>query len=297
MLDPVATLIARLLAQRWLPREDELARRALLDEPFRSDLDARLAACGMVLREHPYAANIGLALARAQEKQVFAHDQGWLSNQLQLDRNAIALLVVLWSLIVLPKRQRQVERQDSDGAAAQQGQMFADEKPIPVHSGVAPVVSERTLLADFGERLGGKMGLNMNLGVLARHGFIQRRTGEISEGPLLDLAFDYERTSRRVLDGALSDLLSPAARAERAIRAAETGIEPAQTAGSEINAVAVAEPDADKAATDQSDANQSDAPGSDAHGFDTYGIDTYQPDVAGAEDDGFETSAPDQETH
>jgi hypothetical protein len=221
MQDPVATLIARLLAQRWLPREDELARRALLDEPFREDLDKRLAACGLSLREHPYAAHIGLALLRAQEKQVFAHDQGWLSNQLQLDRNAVALLIVLWALIILPKRQRQIERQDSDSAAAQQGQMFAEEKPIPVHAGVAPVVSERTLVADFGDKLGGKMGLNVNLGVLARHGFILRRAGEISEGPLLDLAFDYERTSRRILDGALADLLSPAARAERAIRAAE----------------------------------------------------------------------------
>jgi hypothetical protein len=226
MQDTVATLIARLLAQRWLPREDEMARRALLDEPFREDLDKRLAAVGLVLREHPYAAQIGLALARPQEKAVFAADQGWMSNQLQLDRNAVALLVVLWALIILPKRQRQIERQDADGAHAQQGQMFAEDKPIPVHADVSPVLSERALMADFAERLGGKMGMNVNLGVLARHGFIQRRGGEISEGPLLDLAFDYERTSRRILDGALSDLLSPAARAERAIRLAEAPASP-----------------------------------------------------------------------
>ena len=31
MNDPVAALIARLLAERWLPREDELARQALTD--------------------------------------------------------------------------------------------------------------------------------------------------------------------------------------------------------------------------------------------------------------------------
>jgi len=217
MQDPVATQIARLLAQRWIPREDELARRALLDEPFREDLDKRLLAAGLVLREHPYAAHLGLALARPQEKAVFAADQGWLSNQMQLDRNAMALLVVLWALIILPKRQRQIERQDADSAAAQQSQMFTEDKPIPVHAGLAPIVSERTLLADFADKLGGKMAINVNLGVLARHGFIARRSGEVSEGPLLDLAFDYERTSRRILDGALSDLLSPAARAERAI--------------------------------------------------------------------------------
>ena len=37
------TLTARLLAQRWLPRNDKLVRRALVDETFRLELDRRLA--------------------------------------------------------------------------------------------------------------------------------------------------------------------------------------------------------------------------------------------------------------
>lgn len=205
--DPIAELIARLLAQRVLPRDDELARRALLDEPFREELDRRLAAAGMQLREHPYAAHLTLGVAKPQERAVYAQDNGWLSNTLQLDRDAIALLVVLWAQIILPKRQRQRERQDADSSAARQNQMFADNAPIPLQQGVSPTVAERTLLADFGDRLGGRMRINVNLGVLARHGFIQRRGGDISEGPLLDLVFDYERTSRRILDGALADLL------------------------------------------------------------------------------------------
>ena len=222
MEDPIAELIARLLAQRWLPREDPLARRALLDEGFREELDRRLAQSGLALREHPYAAHVALALTRPAERAVFAQDQGWLSNNLQIDRDGIALLVVLWALIVLPKRQRQLERQDADSAAALQGQMFADAKPIPVHAGVAPVVSERTLLADFGDRLGGKMRLNVNLGVLARYGFIQRRGGEILEGPLLDLAFDYERTARRIMDGALAELLALGAREKPSVDVSDT---------------------------------------------------------------------------
>ena len=205
--DPIADLVARLLAQRVIPRDDELARRALLDEPFREELDRRLANVGLTLREHPYAAHLTLAVARPQERAVFAQDNAWLSNSLQLDRDAIALLVVLWAQIVLPKRQRQRERLDAESAAAQQEQMFADSQPIPLQHDVAPVIAERTLLADFGDRLGGRTRINFNLGVLARHGFIQRRGGEISEGPLLDLVFDYERTSRRILDGALAELL------------------------------------------------------------------------------------------
>ena len=216
MHDETASLVTRLLAQRWLPRDDVQARKALLDEAFREDLDRRLEAVGLELREHPYAAYIGLAVARKSERAVFGGSDSWISNTMQLDRDGVALLVVIWALIVLPKRQRQVERQEIE-AAASQSQMFAEQKPIPRDPTVSPVIAERTLLADFGEKLGGKMRINILLGTLSRLGFIIRKRGDgpdgrlIAEGPLLDLAFDYERTARRILDGALGDLLADAA--------------------------------------------------------------------------------------
>ncbi|MHA6206107.1 hypothetical protein ACXU4B_16900 [Dyella soli] len=207
MHDETAALVARLLSQRWLPRDDTQARKALLDEGFREELDRRLDAVGLELREHPYSAYIGVAVARANEKHVFGGSDSWISNTLQLDRDAVALLVVLWALIVLPKRQRQVERQQAE-ADASQSLMFAEAKPISRDPSLSPVLAERTLLADFGDRLGGKTRVNFNLGVLSRHGFIVRRKGDLAEGPLLDLVFDYERTARRILDGALGDLLA-----------------------------------------------------------------------------------------
>ena len=207
MHDDIAALIARLLSQRWLPRDDAQARKALLDEAFREELDRRLAAVGLELREHPYSAYIGVAITRSAERSVFGGSDSWISNTLQLDRDAVALLVVLWALIVLPKRQRQLERQKAE-ADASQTQMFAEAKPISRDPALSPVVAERTLLADFGDKLGGKTRVNFNLGVLSRHGFIVRRKGELAEGPLLDLVFDYERTARRILDGALGDLLA-----------------------------------------------------------------------------------------
>ncbi|MHC1478833.1 hypothetical protein ACYJW8_01155 [Frateuria aurantia] len=206
MHDEIAALIARLLAQRWLPREDPLARKALLDETFREELDRRLRDSGLYLHEHPYAGHISLGVARAAEQAVFGGHDSWQSNSLQLDRDAIALLVVIWALIILPKRQRQLDRLQAD-ADASQTQMFAEGKPISREPAMSPVLSERTLLADFGDRLGGKTRININLGQLARHGFIVRRKEGVAEGPLLDLAFDYERTARRILDGALGDLL------------------------------------------------------------------------------------------
>ncbi|RPE77311.1 hypothetical protein [Vulcaniibacterium tengchongense] len=209
MTDPIATLIARLLAERWLPREDAAVRQVLVDAELRDDLDRRLAAAGLRLLEHPYAAHVAVGVARAQEHDVFGSARAWAASNLQLDRDALALLVVLWALLVLPKRQRQIARQEAERAQDQE-QMFAELKPVPVGAEVVEPVNERTLLADYGDKLGGKFRINLNLGLLQRHGFIVRRKERIHEGPLLDLAFDYERIASRVMDGALSFVVAQA---------------------------------------------------------------------------------------
>lgn len=209
MNDPIASLIARLIAERWLPRDDAAVRELLTDAEQRNDLDRRLAAAGLRLLEHPYAANIAVGIARPQESAVFGSAKAWSSTNLQLDRDAVALLVVLWALLVLPKRQRQIARQQADRDQDQE-QMFAELKPIPVGAEVVEPINERTLLADFGEKLGGKTRIQFNLGSLARQGFIVRRKERIHEGPLLDLALDYERIAGRVMDGALSFVVAEA---------------------------------------------------------------------------------------
>ncbi|WP_223620352.1 hypothetical protein [Lysobacter sp. ESA13C] len=209
MNDPIASLIARLIAERWLPRDDAAVRELLTDAEQRNDLDRRLAAAGMRLLEHPYAANIAVGIARPQESAVFGSAKAWSSTNLQLDRDAVALLVVLWALLVLPKRQRQIARQQADRDQDQE-QMFAELKPIPVGAEVVEPINERTLLADFGEKLGGKTRIQFNLGSLARQGFIVRRKERIHEGPLLDLALDYERIAGRIMNGALSFVVAEA---------------------------------------------------------------------------------------
>jgi hypothetical protein len=213
MDDNAANLIARLLAHRWLPRTDPDARLALVDETFRRDLDQRLAACGLELLENPYADHIALAIRRPQQVAVFGSEDAWLSSNLGLPRDAIALLVILWILIVLPKRQRQVERETN---ARAQADLFALDSPIPSAATAAPVIPDRTLIADFGDKLGGKTRIGINLGLLARHGFIHRRSGEIAEGPLLDLVFDYPTLAGRIMDGCLKDLLRERGEAKQA---------------------------------------------------------------------------------
>ncbi len=209
MNDPIASLIARLLAERWLPREDRAVRQVLVDAELRDDLDCRLAAAGLRLLEHPYAAHVAVGIACAQESDVFGHGDAWAASNLSLGRDTVALLVVLWALLVLPKRQRQVARQEGERQHEQE-QMFAELKPVPVGAEVIEPINERTLLADFADKLGGKGRLQMNLGTLQRHGFIVRRRERIHEGPLLDLAFDYERIASRVMDGALAFVIEQA---------------------------------------------------------------------------------------
>ena len=207
-LDDSAQLAAQLLARRWLPRSHPLVRRALIDTELWNQLGARLAGVGLQLVDNVHADHIAVALLRPAESAVFGETGLAANNNLDRPRDGVALLVILWSLIVLPKRQRQVAR--SDAIHAGQGEMFATDKPMPQAASVAPLISYRSLLADFGDQLGKKLRLDTNLKLLERHGFITRRGEDIAEGPLLDLLIDYDLLAPRILDGALGDVLARA---------------------------------------------------------------------------------------
>jgi hypothetical protein len=207
-MDEAALLAAQLLARRWLPRNHPLVRKALIDRELWEALGQRLAAVGMKVVDNVHADHIATALLRPAERAVFGEQGLAANNNLDLPRDGVALLVVLWSLIVLPKRQRQVAR--SDALHAGQGEMFASDKPLPPAASVSPLVSYRSLLADFGDQLGKKLRMDTNLRLLERHGFITRKGEDIAEGPLLDLLIDYDQLAARVLDGSLADVLARA---------------------------------------------------------------------------------------
>ena len=203
------TLTTRLLAQRWLPRNDKLVRRALVDETVRHDLDRRLADVGLRLLDNPYAAHVGVALQPELAEPVFGAGREYAASNMGLTRDEIALLVIIWSLIVLPKRERQVTRRErvDDG----QTDMFGGDKPVAHGDAVSGTLTEASLIADFGPRLGGRTKVrNFMLGKLARLGLIERRNGLISEGPLLDLALDYRVMADRIIHGTLGEVLAAA---------------------------------------------------------------------------------------
>jgi len=203
MNDDSQILIARLLTHQTLRREDKLVRRALSDEQFRSDIDTRLRAVGMKFVDNVYADHVTLSLLRDVEPKIFGSREVWQNNNFGLARDGVALLVVLWSLIILPKRERQEAHQL---AQDDQNDMFGKEKPLPRAEDVSLGISYRALLADFGDKLGKKTRMDMNLGQLAKLGFVERKGDMIAEGPLLDLMTDTDVLKERIINGALADV-------------------------------------------------------------------------------------------
>ena len=193
---------ARLIASRYLTREDSTVRRLLVDLGFRQEVEANLAACGFRLLDHPFAAHVAVALMRETERAVFDDGEQWQASNVGLPKDAIALLVVLWALIILPKRERQLGREVEDG----QAELFGNTVKA-VGDDVSRGIPENVLLEDFGKLLGGKSKLVMNLGALKKLSLVEQRNKVIYEGPLLDLVFDYAEMAPRIINGALGDLI------------------------------------------------------------------------------------------
>jgi hypothetical protein len=207
MNDDSQILIARLLTHQTLRRDDKLVKRVLSDEQFRAEVDARLLATGMKLLDNVYADHVTLALNRAIEPKIFGARDIWQNNNFGLARDGVALLVVLWALIILPKRERQETHQQAED---DQNDMFGKEKPVPRAEDTSIGIPYKALLADFGDKLGKKTRLDMNLGILSRLGFIERRGDILFEGPLLDLLMDTDQLKERIINGALADVFKRA---------------------------------------------------------------------------------------
>ncbi|MFL6709246.1 MAG: hypothetical protein ACJ8HI_13670 [Massilia sp.] len=203
MNDDSQILIARLLTHQTLRRDDKMVKRVLSDEQFRAEVDKRLLESGLKLLDNVYADHVTLALHRAVEPKIFGAKDIWQNNNFGLTRDGVALLVVLWAQIILPKRERQETHQSADD---EQNDLFDKDRPIARAEDTSIGISYTALLADFGEKLGKKTRMDMNLGTLSKLGFIERRGDLIVEGPLLDLMMDTDVLKERIINGALADV-------------------------------------------------------------------------------------------
>jgi hypothetical protein len=199
--DAVRVLVCRLLAHQTLPRTDELVRRLFVDASYREGVEGALRQVGLELAENVYAAYIAVRVSRELETPVFEDGKGsYWSNNVGLSAGGMALLTILWSLLILPKRQRQQEWQ---GEAVDHGQ-----QPEVRAADVDIAVERKTLEADFGHLFGSQIRFHGYLSELKRRGFILERRGKIMEGPLLDVLIDYSTLAPRIIEGALSRLLA-----------------------------------------------------------------------------------------
>jgi hypothetical protein len=199
--DAVRVLVCRLLAHQTLPRTDELVRRLFVDAAYREGVESALRQVGLELAENVYAPYIAVRVTRELETPVFEDGKGsYWSNNVGLSGGGMALLTILWSLLILPKRQRQQEGQGDLGDQDQQPTVRAADVDI--------AVERKTLEADFGHLFGSQIRFHGYLSELKRRGFIQERRGKITEGPLLDVLIDYSTLAPRIIEGALSRVLA-----------------------------------------------------------------------------------------
>jgi hypothetical protein len=199
--DAIRVLVCRLLAHQTLPRTDDLVRRLFVDAAYREGVESALRQVGLELAENVYAPCIAVRVARELETPVFEDGKGsYWSNNVGLSGGAMALLTVLWSLLILPKRQRQQEVQaeaSDDGQRALAPGMSLDIS-----------LERKTLEADFGHLFGSQIRFHGYLSELKRRGFVLERRGKLTEGPLLDVLVDYATLAPRIIEGALSRVLA-----------------------------------------------------------------------------------------
>lgn len=231
MNDDAQILIARLLSHQTLRRDDKLVKRVLSDEQFRTEVDARLLAVGLKLLDNVYADHVTVALHRNIEPKIFGAKDVWQNNNFGLSRDGVALLVVLWAQIILPKRERQETHQHAED---NQNDMFGTDKPLPRAEDTSIGIAYKALLADFGDKLGKKTRLDMNLGILSKLGFIERRGDVVVEGPLLDLLMDTDLLKERIVNGALADVFKRSPPTIVAVPRSEPPIAPEPAAEEEI---------------------------------------------------------------
>jgi hypothetical protein len=199
--DAVRVLVCRLLAHQTLPRSDELVRRLFVDASYREGVEGALRQVGLELAENVYAPYIAVRVARELETPVFEDGRGsYWSNNVGLSAGAMALLTILWSLLILPKRQHQQEVS---------GEVEPDAEPRSARTNALDIVVERKALeADFGHLFGSQIRFHGYLSELKRRGFVHERRGKITEGPLLDVLVDYSMLAPRIIEGALSRVLA-----------------------------------------------------------------------------------------
>lgn len=190
--------ICALLIASGSVRRDDL--RDLEHPQIRTEVEARLRSCGLSLATSAYSDYYGLRLA----PEICDATVLDAPANLDLNRDACALLTVLWARLALQRR----TAEDTQDAPAIQPSLLPHERVERARS-FTPSVRFETLIQEFGSRLGGRTRLRSLLTQLRRLDFITyHRLDEIQAGPLLELGIDGEKMIAFIRSRVLGELLS-----------------------------------------------------------------------------------------
>lgn len=177
--DEVATILQPFFQKGFLARREA---KGLMDPNKRAEAEKRLNAVGLTLAWSPYSRYYGLAMADGPNGKVER-----ITNLNELDRNALALLVIMWARLVLPQR---LAEEGREGGVAE------------------PTVAFDALNAEYGKKLGGRR-FEMYVSQLKRLGFLEyTRKDEIKAGPFLDLLGDSNKLASYLRQSTLAKVLA-----------------------------------------------------------------------------------------
>jgi hypothetical protein len=177
--DAVAGMLAPFFHKGYVTRREA---KGLMNPMHREEAEKRLNAVGLTLAWSPYSRYYGLALADTVDRPER------ITNMAELDRNALALLVIMWARLVLPQR---LAEEGREGGVAE------------------PSVAFDAVCAEFGKKLGGPRRFDMYVGQLKRLGFLEyTRKDDIKAGPFLDLLGDSNKLASYLRQSTLAKVLS-----------------------------------------------------------------------------------------
>jgi len=176
--DIVTRIIAIILRDGYIYRHD---CPEMMNEEVQTEVRRRLKEVDLELVLSLHSDAWGACFNR---NAILALDPDWLTNQ-GFKRNTLALIVVLWTKLILPKRLVSDSNDRETGQQPLPGMELALEE---VRQGNVLSMSLEQLHADFGNRFGSRTTLRILLGQLKKFGIVEyERIEEIRAGPMLDV--------------------------------------------------------------------------------------------------------------
>jgi len=205
--DRVQEICSLLIANGYAPATE--FRDLMYDEDLRERVELRLDKVGLRLVHNVYSEHWGVVL----NAHTAADERLEWSNNFGLERGAMALLLILWTKLVMPKRLAQEERQPEDGSVSS---LFPEVEKMPQPR---TSISRDQIVAEFGDVLGGLTLTSKYIAQLSRARLIKAHGGVIEEGPLLSLVVD----ETGLADDLRREVLISVLRREQATRDSDPG--------------------------------------------------------------------------